>query len=50
MENFENWRKKQHLREVLLGYYFSKKTAADSHRLLLETYGEDALSKTQCYE
>lgn len=50
MQNFENWRKKQHLREVLLGYYFSKKTAAESHRLLVGTYGKDALSKTQCFE
>lgn len=38
------------MREVLLGHYFSKKTAAESHRLLVETYGEHALSKTQCFE
>jgi histone-lysine N-methyltransferase SETMAR len=50
MENFENWRKKQHLREVLLHHFFSKKTFAESHRLLVETYGEYALSRTQCYE
>lgn len=50
MENFENWRKKQHLREVLLGYFFAKKTFAESHRLLVDVYGDDALSRTQCYE
>ena len=38
------------MREVLLGHYFSKKTAAESHRLLVETYGEHALFKTQCFE
>lgn len=50
MQNFENWRKKQHLREVLLGHYFSKRTAAESHRLLVETYEKHSLSKTQCFE
>jgi len=50
MENFENFRKKQHLREVLLEYFFAKKTAADSHRLLVDVYGDDALSRTQCFE
>lgn len=49
MNNFENWRKRQHLREVLLGHFFAKKTAAESHRLLVEVYG-DALAKTQCFE
>lgn len=48
-KNFESWRKKQHLREVLLGYYFSKKTPAESHRLLLEVYGDDALSESRCW-
>nr|QRH16694.1 transposase [Mayetiola destructor] len=50
MENFENWRKRRHLREVLLGHFFAKKTAAESHRLLVEVYGEHALAKTQCFE
>lgn len=50
MENFENWRKKQHLREVLLGYFFAKKTATESHRLLVEVYGDAAMSKSQCSE
>lgn len=50
MESFENWRKKQHLREVLLYFFFSKKTASESHNLFVETYGEYALSRTQCFE
>lgn len=50
MENFENLRRKQHLREVLLYHFFSKKSAAAAHRLLEEAYGEYGLSKTQCYE
>ncbi|EFN60719.1 hypothetical protein EAG_09358, partial [Camponotus floridanus] len=31
---------KHHLREVLLFLFNSKKSAAESHRVLLETYGE----------
>lgn len=50
MDTFGNLRKKQHLREVLLYFFFAKKSAAESHRLLVETYGEHALSKTQCTE
>lgn len=50
MENFENWRKKQHLREVLTSYFFAKKTAAESHRLMEELYGKHSMSKTQCFE
>lgn len=48
MENLPNWRKKQHLREILLGHFFAKKNAATSHRLIVEVYGEHALSWTQC--
>lgn len=50
MENFENWRKKRHSREVLLWHFFAKKTAAESHRLLVEVYGEHSLSQRQCFE
>lgn len=50
METFENWRKKQHLREVLLGHFFAKKTAAESYRLIMEVYGDDAMSKSQSFE
>jgi len=32
---------KRHLREVLLNYFILKKTAAESHRLLVEAYDED---------
>ena len=37
-----------HLREVLLHYFISKKTAAESNRILVKVYGEDALSETTC--
>lgn len=50
MENLDGLRKKQHLREVLLYHFFSKKSAAETHRLLVEAYGDHALSQTQCFE
>ena len=37
-----------HLRKVLLHYFISKKTAAESHRILVTVYGEHALSETTC--
>jgi histone-lysine N-methyltransferase SETMAR len=37
-----------HLREVLLHYFILKKTAAESHRLLVEAYSDHALSETTC--
>ena len=37
-----------HLREVLLHYLILKKTAAESHRLLVEAYSDHALSETTC--
>ena len=47
--------KKQHLREVLLHYFILKKSAVETHRLLVDIYGEidingDAPSKTSCKE
>ena len=42
--------KKQHLREALLFCFNLKKTAAESHRLLVEAYGEHALSEPSCRE
>jgi len=42
--------KKQHLREVLLHYFILKKNAAETHRLLVDIYGEHASSKTSCKE
>lgn len=50
MENLENARKKQHLREVLLYHFFLRKRAAEAHRSLLECYGEHSLSEEQCEE
>jgi [histone H3]-lysine36 N-dimethyltransferase SETMAR len=46
MENFVPT--KQHLREVLLHYFFLKKSAAESCRLLSETYGEHSPSIKTC--
>lgn len=46
MSSFEP--KKHHMREVLLYFFNIKKSAAESHRLLVEAYGECALSKTTC--
>jgi len=34
------------LREVLLYFFSAKKSAIESHRLLVKTYGEAALSET----
>ena len=36
------------LRGVLLHYFNMKKTAAESHRILMEVYGEHALSERTC--
>lgn len=36
------------LRGVLLHYFNMKKTAAESHRILVETYGDDALAERTC--
>lgn len=40
--------KKQHLREVLLFFFNSKKSAAESHRLISDTYGDHTLSISTC--
>jgi len=37
------------LRTALIFCYL-KKTAAESHRMLVEAYGEHALGKSQCFE
>ena len=37
-------------RTALVFCYRLKKTAAESHRMLVEAYGEHALGKTQCFE
>lgn len=36
------------LRGILLHYFFQKKTAAEAHRILVETYGEHSLSEKTC--
>ena len=38
----------RHLREVLLFFFHSKKTATEAHRELIKVYGEAALSETMC--
>ena len=37
-----------HLRESLLRYFISKKTAAESHSILVKVYGKQASSETTC--
>jgi len=36
------------LRGILLHYFIQKKSAAEAHRILVETYGDNALSDTTC--
>ena len=38
----------RHLREVLIFFFHSKKTAAEAHRELQKVYGDGALSETTC--
>lgn len=39
---------KQHLREAMLLYFNQKKSAAECHRLLSETYPEHSISNSVC--
>ena len=39
---------KRHLRELLIYFFNLKKSAAEAHQLLIETYGEAALSERSC--
>jgi len=48
MSNFEP--NKRHLRELLIYFFNLKKSAAEAHRLLIEAYGEAALSERSCRE
>ena len=41
---------KRHLRELLIYFFNLKKFAAEAHRLLVEAYGEAALSERSCRE
>jgi len=40
--------KKHHLREVLLYFFNGKKSAIESHPLLVEAHGEPDISETTC--
>ena len=42
--------KNRHLREVLILFFHSKKTAAETHREPQEVYGDAALSEKTCYD
>ncbi|KAG5309751.1 MOS1T transposase, partial [Pseudoatta argentina] len=39
---------KVYLRGILLHYFIPKKSAAEAHRILVQTYGDNALSDTTC--
>ncbi|EGI59352.1 Mariner Mos1 transposase [Acromyrmex echinatior] len=41
---------KRHLRELSIYFFNLKKSAAEAHRLLVETYGEVAFSERSCRE
>ena len=48
MSSFEP--NKRHLRELLIYFFNLKKSAAETHRLLVEAYGDAALSERSCRE
>ena len=48
MSSFES--NKRHLRELLIYFFNLKKFALEVHRLLVESYGEAALSERSCRE
>ena len=39
---------KVYLRRILLQYFIQNKSAAEAHRILVETYGDNALLDTTC--
>ena len=41
---------KRHLRELLIYFFNSKKSAAEAHRYLIERYGEAAVNERSCRE
>ena len=41
---------KRHLQELLIYFFNLKKSAAEAHRFLVETYGEAASSERSCRE
>jgi transposase len=40
---------KTHLREVILHYFLAKESSAETYRMLVEIYGEQASSRKTCY-
>ena len=48
MSSFEP--NKRHLQKLLICFFNLKKSAPEAHRLLVETYGEAALSARSCRE
>jgi len=40
--------KEEYLRGILLYYFILKKSAAETHGILVETYGDHALSEITC--
>ena len=48
MSSFEP--NKRHLRELLIYFFNLKKSAAETYRLLVEAYGDAALSERSCRE
>ena len=40
--------KKVYLQGILLHYFIQKKSTAEAHRILIETYGNHALSEKTC--
>ena len=48
MSSFEP--NKRHLRKFLIYFFNLKKSAAEAHRLLVEAYGDAALSERNCRE
>ena len=39
---------KVYLTEILLHYFIQNKSASEAHKILVETYGDNALSDTTC--
>ena len=39
---------KVYLRKILLHYFIQNKSAPEAHRIIVETYGDNALSNTTC--
>ena len=48
MSSFEP--NKRHLRELLIYFFNLKNSAAEAHRLLVDTYGKAALNERSCRE